>query len=178
MAITKQQKKELIEQYEEWINKSQGLIVTEYIGLSMNDMDDLRKRVREAGGEYHILKNTLAKIAFDNVKLQYNPENFIKTTAVGFAFEDPPALAKAMMGFAKESDFLKVKCGYLNGELISPAEVKALADLPPLPVLRAHLLRTILAPATQLARILSEPGRQIAAVIKAYSEKDTASEAT
>jgi len=176
LAITKQKKKELIEQYEEWINESQGLIVTEYIGLTVKDMDDLRKGVREAGGEYHILKNTLAKIAFDNIKLEYNPEIFVNTTAICFAFEDPPVMAKAMMDFAKNTDFLKIKCGYLNGELISPAEVTALAELPPLPILRGQLLRTILAPATQLARIISEPGRQIASVLKAYSEKDTAPE--
>ena len=79
--------------------------------------------------------------------------------------------------FAKDKDFLKVKCGYLEQQSISPAEVQALADLPPLPVVRAALLGTLMAPANQLARVLSEPGRQIAAVLNAYTDKEAAAEA-
>jgi len=177
LAITKEKKQEVVKQYEEWLANSQGMIVSEYVGLSVKDLDALRKSIRETGGEFHILKNTLAKIAFDNAKIAYNEETFVKSTAVGFAFEDPPALAKAIVDFSKENDSLKVKSGYLNGEMLSADEVKALASLPSLPVLRAQLLSTILAPATQIARVLAEPGRQIAAVLKAYSEKESSPEA-
>ena len=176
MAITKSKKKEVVKQYEEWLQNSQGLIVTEYTGLNMKEMDALRSKIREAGGEFHILKNTLAKIAFTNANYPFDDDLFVNSTAVGFAFEDPPALAKAFMDFAKETDFLKVKCGYLNNEILSADEVKALANLPSLPVLRAQMLSTIMAPATKLARILAEPGRQIAAVIKSFSEKEAAPE--
>lgn len=177
MAISKKRKNEIVAQYGEWITESKAMIVAEYIGLSVNDLDQLRRKVREAGGEFHIVKNTLGKRAFDAAGLKYADKMFVETTAIGFAFEDAPGLAKAMTDFAKDKEFLKVKCGYLEQQNISPAEVQALADLPPLPVMRGTLLGTIMAPANQLARVLSEPGRQIAAVLNAYAEKDAVVEA-
>ena len=74
--------------------------------------------------------------------------------------------------YAAKSDFLKIKCGYLNKELLSVEEIKALGELPALPVLRATLLGTILAPASKLARTLAEPARQIAGVLYAYSTEN------
>jgi len=140
-------------------------------------MDELRAQIREAGGEFHVVKNTLAKRAIVAAGLELKDEHFVGTTAIGFTREDPPALAKAITDFAKESEFLKVKAGYLDNRLMTAAEIKTLANVPPLPVMRATLLSTILAPATQLVRTLSEPGRQIAAVLKAFSEKDSIPEA-
>lgn len=177
MAISREKKEQIIKQYEAWLNNSQSTIVAEYTGLNMHDFDELRSKVREAGGEFHVMKNTLAKIAFKNTGVEFSDEIFTGSTAVAFAFEDPPALAKAIVDFAKRNEFLKVKCGYLGKQQVSAAEVTALAELPPLPVLRAQLLGTLMAPATKLARILAEPGRQIASVLKAYSEKDAAPEA-
>ena len=98
---------------------------------------------------------------------------FLGSTAVAFGFEDAPATAKVLSDFAKDKDALKIKGGFLGSQLINSSSVTALADLPPLPIMRGMLLGTILAPATQLARILAEPGRQVAAVIKAYADKDT-----
>ena len=177
MANTKEQKREIVTQYGEWLERSDAFVVTEYTGLTVKDMDALRSKIREAGGEFHVVKNTLVKLALKDAEINIEEEHFLGSTAIGFAFEDPPALAKAITDFAKESDFVKVKVGYLEKQMMSAAEVKALADLPPLPVMRATLLSTILAPASQLVRTLVEPGRQVAAVMKAYSERDAAPEA-
>jgi large subunit ribosomal protein L10 len=123
------------------------------------------------------VKNTLGKLAFEKAGLPL-PENFFTgSTAVGFAFRDAPAVAKAMTDFARTNEALKVKGGYLNNRPMNAEGVKSLADLPPLPVLRAQLLGTILAPASKLVRTLAEPGRQIAAVLKAYSEASGATAA-
>lgn len=170
MAITKEQKNELISQYSEWVSRSKALILMEYIGLTMKDIDALRAKVREAGGEFHIVKNTLIKKAFQQAGLPI-PGGVLKdSTAIAFAFNDAAAMAKTMTEFAKSSDFVKIKYGYLDKQNISPDGVKSLADLPPLPVMRAQLLGTLLAPASQLVRLLAEPGRQVAAVIKAKYE--------
>lgn len=170
LALTKKRKEELVAQYSEWLKHSQATILAEYSGLSMKNMDALRAKIRETGGEFHIVKNTLGKLAFEKVGLSL-PENFFTgSTAVGFAFKDAPALAKAMTEFARTSEALKVKGGYLNNRPMNAEGVKSLADLPPLPVVRAQLLGTLLAPASKLVRTLAEPGRQVAAVIKAYSE--------
>ncbi len=177
MAISKKRKNEVVAEYIEWLERSNALIVTEYKGLAMKDLDELRRRVREVGGEFHIVKNTLGKIAFEKAGLPLPAGLFEGSTAIGFAFQNVPDMAKAMMEYARTSDALKVKGGYLGHSPISAEEVKALAELPPLPVMRARLLGTILAPASQLVRTLAEPARQVAAVLKAYADQHTATEA-
>jgi large subunit ribosomal protein L10 len=177
LAITKEKKQELVKQYMEWMESSRALIVTEYTGLSMKQIDELRRKMREAGGEFHIVKNTLGEIAVKEAGLPLQEGYFQGSTAIGFAFEDAPTIAKTMTEFARTSEFVKIKGGYLGNAVMSPDQIKALADLPPLPVMRAKLLGTLLAPASQLARILAEPGRQVAAVIKAYADRETASDA-
>jgi large subunit ribosomal protein L10 len=177
LAITKERKNEMVGQYAEWVKQSRALIITEYTGLPMKQMDALRSKMREAGGEFHVVKNTLGQLAFKEAGLPM-PENYFEgSTAIGFAFEDAPQLAKAMTDFARTSDFVKIKGGYLGDVAITPEQIKALADLPPLPVMRSMLLGTILAPASKLVRTLAEPGRMIAAVVKAYADKDSAAEA-
>lgn len=174
MAISKKRKNELIAQYQQWANKSHALIVTEYSGLTMKEMDGLRQKVREVGGEFHIIKNTLGKLALETEGYPMRQDLFEGSTAVAFAFEDVPPLVKTLVDFSRSTEFLKFKGGYLGQELVSAENVKVLADLPPLPVMRATLLGAILAPATQLVRTLGEPGRRVASVIKAYADKDMA----
>jgi len=170
LAISKKEKQELVNQYGEWIGQSKAIVLTKYLGLSVSELDKIRRDIREAGGEFHIVKNTLAKLAFEKAGLEIEVEHFLGDTAVGFAFEDAPGLAKAIVGFSEESDFVKLKAGYLGNKRLTPQEIVALAKVPPLSVVRAQLLSTLLAPATKLTRILAEPGRQIAGVLKAYTD--------
>lgn len=172
MAISKARKNENLEQYAEWANRSRALIVTEYRGLNMKQIDDLRAKVRQAGGEFHIVKNTLGKLAFQKEGMSFPEGLFEGSTAIGFAFNDAPAVAKTMTEFARTSDFLKIKGGFLDKRPVSAADIQSLAELPPLSVLRAQLLGTILSPASTLARTLAEPARGLAAVFKALADKD------
>lgn len=174
MAISKQRKDELVAAYTQWLNDSQAVFVTEYTGLPMKQLDELRSKVREAGGELHIVKNTLGKIALDAADMPGADQLLKGSTAFMFAFQDAPGMAKAVSDYARTSEFVKIKGGYLGKNYISPDEVKALAELPPLPVMRAQLLGVLNAPASKLARTLAEPARQLAAVFKAYAEKDAA----
>ena len=171
MAITKQRKDELVSQYVGWLNDSKAVVLTEYVGLNMKDIDSLRAKIRDAGGEFHIVKNTLGKVAIDQVGLELPEDLLVGSTAAAFAFEDAPGVAKALTEFAKESDFVKIKAGYLDGNLIGVDEVKALGDLPPLPVMRAQLMGVIMAPASKLVRTLAEPARQVATVLQAYADE-------
>src|SRR4030043_1110511 len=174
LAITKERKNELVTQYSEWVKRSKALVLTQYVGLTMKDIDALRAKVRENGGEFHIIKNTLAKLAFEQAGLGVQPAQFEGSTAIVFAFTDAPATVKSVTDFVKSSEFLKIKGGYLEKQALSPEGVKALAELPPLPVVRGQLLGTLLAPASKLVRTLAEPGRMIAAVIKAHAEPEAA----
>ncbi|MEW6717634.1 MAG: 50S ribosomal protein L10 [Chloroflexota bacterium] len=171
MAISKEKKREMVEEYGQWIEQSKAMVMTEYIGLTMKELSDLREKVREAGGEFHVLKNTLAQLAFEKANIQVPEGMFVGSTAIGFAFHDPSALVKAIVDYAKDAELVKIKYGYLNGVVISSEQVKDLASLPPLPVMRARLLAMLMAPANQFARTLVEPSRRVAAILKAYAGK-------
>ncbi len=157
-------------QYEKWLKQSEALFVVEYVSLSMKEIDAFRAKARELGSEIHLVKNTLFNRALE--AQGYPKPAFLEgTSLVGFAFSDAPALAKVFTEFVKGSDTRKVKGGFLGKELITDKQVKALSDLPTMPVMRATLLGVISAPASKFVRTLAEPARSMAAVVKAYSEK-------
>lgn len=173
MAFSKKQKTAMLAQYEEWLKKSEAIFVLDYKRMTMKDIDTLRAKVREVGGEFHVTKNTLMSLAMENQgfkdhKLMDGP------TVVGFAFTDPPAVAKVFSDATVKSEIFKIRGGYLGVQSMAPAQVKALADLPPLPVMRARLLGVLQAPAAQLARTIAEPARSLASVFRAYSDKENA----
>lgn len=174
MAISKKRKQEMVAQYVKWANKSEALFVTKYSGLSMKQIDDFRSKVRAAGGEFHILKNTLSRVAFEQAGLPLAKDVLEGSTAVVFAFKSAPDMAKVITEYARTSEFVKVKGGYLNKRTIQIDDVQSLAELPPLPVMRAQVLGTISAPASKLVRTLAEPGRSLAAVFQAFVDKNTA----
>ncbi len=171
MALSKKRKNEVLTQYETWLKEGKAIVLTEYTGLTMPAIDQLRSKVREAGGEFHVVKNTLGKRAFEAAGLDVPEEYFTGSTAMGVAFENAPDLAKAISEFAKESDFVRIKGGFLGTDLMTSEQVKIMADLPPLPVVRAQLLGVLTSPATKLATLLAEPGRQLAQVIKAHADQ-------
>lgn len=172
MAFSKERKKEIVATYQDWLGNSQAVFLAEYTGLSVKDMDALRDKVREVGGEFHVIKNTLGKIAFEESGYQVPEDLFLGSTAAGFAFEDAPAMAKALDDFSKSVGFLQFKGGYLEKDMLSMEEIKSLASLPPLPVVQAQLLSTLIAPASQLVRTLAEPARQVAAVLQAFADSE------
>ncbi|MFZ5909359.1 MAG: 50S ribosomal protein L10 [Chloroflexota bacterium] len=170
MAISKQKKNEVLDQYKEWLSNSQAVILVEYTGANMKDMDNIRAKIRESGGEFHVLKNTLAKRAFEAGGMTIPQGLLESSTAASFAFSDPAGTAKALAEATKGMEAIKVKGGFMGAEALNAAQVKALADLPPLPVVRAQLLGVLQAPAGKLVRTLAEPARSLAAVFRAYSE--------
>lgn len=174
MAISKQKKEELVEQYKGWVAESDGLILAHYHKLSVKDISDLRKEIRNIGGEFHIIKNTLAKRAFEESGREWKKGVFNGPTAVGVSYENPSSLAKVIRDFSKEFGTIEIKSGYLAERLVSVEEIVALAELPSMAEIRAKLVSMIGAPASNLARILVEPGRQLAATLKAYSEQEPA----
>lgn len=171
MAVSKERKEEVLATYAEWLKKSEAVILVEYTGVKMKDLDNIRAKVRESGGEFHVLKNTLARRAFADNGMNIPAEFLVKSTAVSFAFSDPASTAKALNDATKGNEFVKVKGGFMSGQVLNASQVKALADMPPLPVVRAQLLGVLQAPAGKLVRTIAEPARGLAAVIKAFSEK-------
>ncbi len=171
MAKSKDQKEAMLAEYTEWIGKSQAVVLVQYTGVKMRDLDAIRAKARESGGEFHVVKNTLAKLALE--KCGYTvPEDFSeKSTAIGFAFKDAAGFTKALTEVTKGMEAVKIKGGFLGTQSLDARAVKSLANLPPLPVIRAQLLGVLQAPASKVVRTLAEPGRSLAYVVKAYSDK-------
>ena len=174
MAISKERKDEVLATYADWMKRSQAVILVEYTGVRMKDLDAIRSKIRESGGEFHIVKNTLARRAFADSGIDLPTDYLVKSTAVSFAFTDPASTAKALTDAAKGKEAIKVKGGFMSGQVLDVSQVKALADMPPLPVVRAQLLGVLQAPAGKLVRTIAEPARGLAAVINAFAEKDKA----
>lgn len=172
MAFTKEEKTKLIEQYDAWLNRSQAVYLLQYSKMSMKDIDAMRAKAREVGAEMHVVKNTLFDIALGKFGVEAK-DPLERTSLVGFAFNDAPALAKVVNDATKSENF-KVKGGLLGKRTLSVSDIKSLADMPPLPVVRAQLLGVLSAPAAKLVRTINEPARGLAAVVKAYSEQNAA----
>lgn len=172
MAFTKKEKDAMLEKYQQWITNSQAMYVLSYSGMQMKDIDSLRAKAREGGSEIHVVKNTLMTLALKKCNMP-GEDLFEGSSLVGFAFSEAPALAKVLTDAAK-SDIFEIKGGLLGSQKIDAKQIKALAELPPLDVMRARILGMINAPASQLVRTIAEPARGLAAVVNAYAKKETA----
>lgn len=171
MAITKERKQAIVKQYRDLVGKSQGIVLASYSGLKVKDLERLRRKVRELGGEFHVVQNRLARLTLKDAGLGVADEALEGATAVGFALDEPLALAKAIVDFSRESDKVKIKAGVVNGVVYDGVQMVRLAEMPPLPVIRAQLLGLFGTPATRLASLLVTPARQMASVVRAYSDK-------
>ena len=141
-------------------------VVTEYRGLSVAQMTRLRREIRDASGEYQVIKNTLVRRALDGTafrdleKLLEGPNGWV------FAYADPVVLSKALVKFADDHDKLTIKGGVFEGQFMDTAGVKALSRMPSKPELQAKLLAMINAPATQLVRLMREPGARVVRLLE------------
>lgn len=174
MAITREKKEQLVSEYKELLSGNTAIILTHYQGLTVPQMEALRAQLRETGGEYQVVKNTLVKMAFEEVGLPEPEGSLDGPTAIGATSEDLPALAKAIVDLSKEVEVFKVKAAIIEGEVYESAEIVRLAELPTLPVLRAQLLGLLQTPAQQIAGALAGSLRQVVNVLNAYSEQEAA----
>ncbi len=174
MPLTREQKNQIIEEYVELLQASQGLIMADYRGLTVKEMQALRRQVKDAGGRMRVVKNTLFRIAMERTGLPVPTELLVGPVLVGFGVEDVPPIAKAFVNYAKDVPALKIKGGMLGERLLSVQEVEDLAKLPSMDVLRAQLVAAIQGPLTNLVGIISAPMREIAYVLQARSEQSEA----
>lgn len=172
MAITRDKKEELIADYVQQLNDSEAIIFTSYRGLKVSDLQELRKRIREADGGFAVVKNTLAQRALTEVGLPVVDEMLTGPIGIGFCNHNITGVAKAITGYARTNELLVIKGGLVGNQVVDDAAVRNLADLPSIEVLRAQLLGVISAPASRLAGVVAGGVRQVVNVINAYAEKD------
>ena len=154
---------------EEW--KDSGVIVVaHYKGMTVAQMTDFRKRMKEAGGSVKVAKNKLAKLALKDTEVETISDLLKGQTCVAYS-DDPVSAARVSVKYAKENDKLIILGGAMGKVRLDSAGVKALADLPSLDELRAKLIGLLQAPATKIARVLKEPGAMLARVVQAQGAK-------
>lgn len=155
------------------LNSSPFFIVMDYRGLTVTNFTELRKRLRGAGSEVHVVKNSIFRVAAKEAGLaEMNKSALAGQLAIVTGQKDVSSAAKVLKKFVSEFSKGAVQFGYLNNQRLENKELMELADLPSLDVLRAKLLGTLQAPAAQLARVISMPGQQLARVIQARVDKE------
>jgi large subunit ribosomal protein L10 len=165
------EKKFISAEYLARLNASPFFLVVDYRGLSVSQFTDLRKRLIKAGGEVHVVKNTIFRIAAKEAGLADLTGLLSGQLASVTGKKDIAAVAKVIKTFQAEFEKPKLQFGYLGNKALSADEVRAIADLPPLSALQGKILGLLQAPAQQLAAIINTPGSQVARVIDAYAQK-------
>ncbi len=153
--MNRTQKEQVVAELTERIAGAQAVILTDFKGLKVDAMSGLRNKIRQAGGEYHVVKNTLMRIVSDTVGFTGIKDLMVGNNGVGMTNSDPVALAKALVDFAKDKDKFVVKGGIMGGKPLNFAQIKALADLPSREVLLAQLLGGMNAVPTGFVRVLA-----------------------
>lgn len=163
-----------IESAKEWYSKAAGVVFTDYRGLTVKEVQQLRRELRKKGAEIHVLKNTLFRIAAgsDADNMPYDLHN--GPTAVAFVYENESECAKAIVDFANSSKKLTVKGGFFGGKAFSAKEIEALSKLPTRDVLISQVIGTIAAPLANLIgtveALYADPIRVIGAVADKVAE--------
>jgi large subunit ribosomal protein L10 len=164
MPLTRSDKEQLLDQYENGLKSAQHAFVLGYQGIKVPQVTALREKVRQSGGEYVVVKNTLALRAIDGAALAQLKEHFVGPTAVAFS-QDPVALAKALTDFAKDVPAIQFKGGLVEGRAVAAAQIKDIASLPSRDELIAKLLFLMQSPITRFARVLAAVPQQFVAVL-------------
>lgn len=153
--------------------RSSGVVLADYRGLTVAQVTQLRAKLREAGVEYRVLKNTMVKRAANEIGVQGLDPFLEGPTAVAFS-ADPVAPAKILAEFAKTNKNFQIKAGLLDGKVIGVDGVKALADLPPREVLLAQVVRGMQAPLVGMANVLQGPIRKLGYALEAIRKAQEA----
>jgi large subunit ribosomal protein L10 len=164
--VPTQEKVEAVEDLKSRLDGVKTVVLTEYRGLTVQQLGDLRKQLRAVSAEYKIVKNRLARLAIASSDLQGLGTHLKGPTGVIISKNDPVVVAKALHAFARTNQALAVKAGYVEGQMLAPAGLKALADLPSREAIRAQLVGSIQGILAQLVGVLSAPQRELAYVLQ------------
>ena len=147
-----------------------SFVVAHYHGLTVNQIQQLRKTLRDSGAAVQVVKNSLARRALVDTIHSPGVNLFSGPCALGYCPDDPTVVPRVMKKFKAEYDSLSIVGGMMNGVVLSATQVEELADLPSLEVLRGKLLGLVNAPAQRLVSIITQPGAGIARVVNAHVE--------
>ena len=164
-------RKAVVEEVKRKLQDAQVIILTDFRGLNVHELGKLRNQLLESGIEYKVVKNTLLRIAAHDCNFEKLDEFLTGPTALAFGFHDPVAPAKVLFNFSREHEFLKIKGGVLNREVLDASRVIELANLPSREELLSRLLGSIQAPLAGLVNVLHSPLRGLVTCLNAIANK-------
>jgi large subunit ribosomal protein L10 len=169
MQMLRSEKERVVEQLAERLRTTETLMVADYRGLTMPEIDELRGRLLEAGARFTVVKNTLTKLAAEQAGTTDVLQLIEGPTAIAFleAEGDPVAVAKVLNETARAHDVLVIRGGVLEGAIVGDAEIKRLATLPPAEMLRAQVVGALSAPMATVVGVFSAPMRDFVGVLQA-----------
>jgi large subunit ribosomal protein L10 len=167
------EKVELVKELKKKLKEAKAFILADYKGVNVKEAEELRRKMREAGLEYRVAKNTLLRRALsqvDEAKLNELEQWLAGPTAVGLAYEEPLSLPKVLYNFAKERDCFEIKGGVFDGKVVDASEIKRLASLPSKEELLAKFLGSLRAPLVNLLGVIQGPQRQLVSVLSQVAQ--------
>ena len=170
-------KQQITEDLHDRFARSAIIVLTDYKGLDVTSINDLRRKLREANIEYQVVKNTLLVRAAEDTEVALIKDHFKGPSAIAISYDDPVAPAKVLTQFAKDNNKLEIKVGVLNGKVLDAQAIKALALLPSREVMLAQLLATLNAVPTSFVRVLAEVPRSMLNVLTALKDQKEQKEA-
>ncbi len=168
------EKKKIVEDLHDRFSRSKVVIVTDYKGLDVTTISGLRRKLRDAGVEYKVVKNTLLARAAEDTDVVSIRDYFKGPSAIALSYDDPVAPAKVLTDFAKQNDKLEIKIGVMAGNVLEADRIKALAALPSREALLAQVLSAMNGVSTGFVRTLSAIPAQFLNVLQAIKEQKEA----
>jgi large subunit ribosomal protein L10 len=169
-----EQKQQIVEELRDKFKRSKVVILTDYKGLDVAGINDLRRKLREAEIEYRVVKNTLLTRASEDTGVDSIKDAFKGPSAIALSYDDPVAPARVLTKFAEDNKKLEIKIGVMDGKALSVQDIKALADLPSREVLLAKVLSAMIAVPTGLVSALSDAPRKVLNVLQAIKDQKEA----
>ena len=169
-----EQKQQIADDLRDRFSKSAIIVVTDYKGLDVAAMNDLRRKLRAEEVEYQVVKNSLLIRAAEDNDVTLIKDHFKGPSAIALSYDDPVAPAKVLAQFAKDNDKLEIKVGVMNGQVLEADAIKALAKLPSREVLLGQLLSALNAIPTSFVRAIAEVPRSFVNVVAAIRDQKEA----
>lgn len=169
--LTKDQKKEIVEELADKIKRQQSLIFTDITGVSVSELQDLRKRLRQLGIEYKVAKKNLIDLALRKEKKELDIKDFNGSLAMAFGYEDPIVPVKVLSGFSKENKNFKILGGLMEDKILSMEDIKELAMIPSKNELLAIFINTLKGPISGFVNIINGVTRNFIGILNAIENK-------
>lgn len=172
--LNKSQKIQLVDELHQKFAKSKIVILTDYKGLNVDKINELRRKLTESNVEYRVVKNTLLSQASEDTDVALVKDQFKGPTAIALSYDDPVAPAKVLADFAKDNDKLEIKIGVMSGKLLDIKAIKSLSELPSREVLLSQVLSAMNGVPTSLVRVLNNIPEKLLYALQAIKDQKAA----